>query len=80
MDNMQRKKFNKFLFYSLFFVGIGIDMTLDINYSFTFLLSLWGEIFLLNNYKNFSKHFIVLTLVIGPLVMGIILNFIKSIL
>lgn len=78
---MKRKKFNKFLYYSLLFVGIGVDIALDICYSFTFLVMVFGEFFLLekDNCKDLSKLFIILMIGIGPFIMGMFLTFIKNI-
>lgn len=79
MGDTQRKKFKKFIYYCLLFMAIGIDMTLKICYSFSFLVLVFGDIFLLErvNYRKLSKFFIILTIGMGPFVVGIFIFMIK---
>lgn len=80
MKDNQRDKFNRFLYYILLFVGIGIDLAVDFCYSFTFLAVSFGRFFLLrkDSDKDLTSTFVILMMIIGPFIAGVLISIIKS--
>ena len=73
MNQQQREKFNKFLYYILFFVGISISIETSLP-MFFYLAVILGNLFLLKevNYKEMSKAFLFTVIVVVPIVAGMI--------
>lgn len=73
LSQQQREKFNKFLYYVLFFVGSGISIATSLP-MFFYLAVIIGNLFILKeiNYKEMSKVFLFTVIVVVPIVAGMI--------
>lgn len=73
MNQHQREKFNKFLYFVLFFAGSGVSIATSLP-MFFYLAVILGNLFLLKkaNYKEMSKAFLFTVIVVVPIVAGMI--------
>ncbi|WP_294581776.1 hypothetical protein [uncultured Thomasclavelia sp.] len=77
MEEISRKRFKKLLYYFLLFMGIGVDMTLEINYCFTFAIVFLGQLLLLEE-KKLSEILIkeyIIGLLIIPVICKLVIKF-----
>ena len=73
MNQHQREKINKFLYFVLFFAGSGVSIATSLP-MFFYLAVILGNLFLLKkvNYKDMSKAFLFTVIVVVPIVAGMI--------
>lgn len=73
MNQHQREKINKFLYFVLFFAGSGVSIATSLP-MFFYLAVILGNLFLLKkaNYKEMSKAFLFTVIVVVPIVAGMI--------
>ncbi len=73
MNQHQREKFNKCLYFVLFFAGSGVSIATSLP-MFFYLAVILGNLFLLKevNYKEISKAFLFTVIVVVPIVAGMI--------
>lgn len=73
MNQQQREKFNKFLYFVLLFAGSGVSIATSLP-MFFYLAVILGNLFLLKevNYKEMSKAFLFTVIVVVPIVAGMI--------
>lgn len=77
MEEISRKRFKKLLYYFLLFMGIGVDMTLEINCCFTFAIVFLGQLLLLEE-KKLSEILIkeyIIGLLIIPVICKLVIKF-----
>ncbi|MBM6929529.1 hypothetical protein H5999_00395 [[Clostridium] spiroforme] len=73
MNQHQREKFIKFLYFVFFFAGSGVSIATSLP-MFFYLAVILGNLFLLKkvNYKEMSKAFLFTVIVVLPIVAGVI--------